>query len=1356
MSNSNESSIPNANNDDDVTQIGADEDSSFVGHEETCADDPRAENSNTEDGATEIQSRFAVADENADKTSVAYRDTSEEEVEVTTDEFTDAGEEVRSEEAIFVPADGATESFKQRIQEFRILGMLGQGGMGQVFRVFDQRYNREVALKRLSNTGAHRLKLFKTEFRELADISHPNLAALYELLSDGSSWYLTMELVEGVEFGRYVLHGDDQVEQRIRVASTEAQFERIRGTLPQLIRGLTALHDVGKFHRDIKESNVLVTRDGHVKLLDFGLVSNEEMEIREAANRGIQGTIPFIAPEQAGGRPASAASDWYAVGVMLFHLLTGRWPFLGTNIQQLSRKIEFDAPAPSTLRQSVPEDLNSLCVELMARDPSQRPTGKELRHRFLKQLQTIKLTGRRLALRSSAEFVGREYEAEQLDAAFNEVVAGGSSIVFIRGRSGYGKTTLARELLNSAEQLGAVVLSGRCFERESVPYKAWDDLIDGLTHYLSTLTAEVLAEIVPSSTAALLQVFPVLGRIRGMQRASDIVAASQREIRRQAFATLREILQRVGERQPLVLFIDDLQWGDDDSAMLCVEMLKPPNPPRLMLMATIRSEDEDRSQFLNTLQLLVEQLSEAPEFKTVLVDELSKDESIQFADTLMPDYVTDRQQRTERIAEEANGNPMFIQELARAGQQIEIGTKADATSSLDRILWKRILLLPVKSRRLLELLAIQGSPIEEHLAFVAAEVETDGPNVLGQLRAESLVRSTRIQNDDLVSVYHDRIRETIITHLDADTRSQHHLQLWERLEAACLINVEDLHRHLAELGTSASLFSSKTSTTAASEEQRLFDIAVHYDEAGDSLRALPFAFSAAQRAHSQFSLDAAEGQYRIAERGAIKADDSVRMTVAEGLGEVLVLRGDYQEALTRYKFALSLCESPATVARVKSKLAELHVKCARPYEAAEFAESVFAMSGHELPKSRLKLTLHILKEAGVQALHTLFPGKYLQQLAKLPERDQMLMQAAEPLTFSSIFTKEFPYALWIHLISMNLAERGPENPSQAWAYSIHALICSKMGFRRRQEQYAQRALEISERNQFLMTKGQVLMRIGLVSLMKGRIEECLDREKSALHVFLQTGDWFEINTTRVVLAMALNHKGYRKESIDQSRRIWRTGVETGDFDVIGIAMGGWVIASGGQVAKTLVYEAGERERDDRVAKGVGELAVGVFEYFQGNLDEAEIWLDRSRQTLKTHRFEIAFNVPVYCWRATVLRSQLSGMNRSDPNYRTKLNAARVAVREALKCAKISVVELPHALREDAEFSLITGKRSKALALLRKSLESSDAFGMPYQSALTNVRICELQLEDNEPGADARLAAAKSRLGEFDISESDEN
>jgi serine/threonine protein kinase len=176
--------------------------------------------------------------------------------------------------------------------------------------------------------------------------------------------------------------------------------------LRQLAEGLWALHRAGKLHRDIKPSNVLVTHEGRVVIMDFGLAT--ELTRGDSMEGQLIGTAGYMAPEQAAGLQTAEASDWYSVGVMLFEALTGRLPFVGRAIDVLMDKQRFEPAPPRELLTDVPEDLDALCVELLRRDPAARPPGAEV----VRRLGGGAAEGAAEAVSSSqageAPFVGRE------------------------------------------------------------------------------------------------------------------------------------------------------------------------------------------------------------------------------------------------------------------------------------------------------------------------------------------------------------------------------------------------------------------------------------------------------------------------------------------------------------------------------------------------------------------------------------------------------------------------------------------------------------------------------------------------------------------------------------------------------------------------------------------------------------------------------------------------------------------------------------------------------------------------------------------------------------------------------------
>ena len=220
---------------------------------------------------------------------------------------------------------------------------------------------------------------------------------------------------------------------------------RLRAALKQLAEVLNELHAQGKLHRDIKPSNVLVTRAGRVVLLDFGLSKEvDEQADPDTTDGHIVGTVTYMAPEQAGGSSVTAASDWYAVGVMLYRTLTGRLPHSGKVIEILIEKQRSDPARPRELCDDVPEDLDGLCMELLQRDPDDRPSGDDI----LRRLGGSAVVASGLAAQRRP-FVEREESASRgpRRRRSRTSVAGRTASVFVHGRSGAGKSSLIERFL---------------------------------------------------------------------------------------------------------------------------------------------------------------------------------------------------------------------------------------------------------------------------------------------------------------------------------------------------------------------------------------------------------------------------------------------------------------------------------------------------------------------------------------------------------------------------------------------------------------------------------------------------------------------------------------------------------------------------------------------------------------------------------------------------------------------------------------------------------------------------------------------------------------------------------------------
>jgi hypothetical protein len=445
---------------------------------------------------------------------------------------------------------------------FEVERRLGQGGMGQVFAVFDRVQRTEVAAKSLGRLTPQAIGHIKREFRAASDLVHPNLVHLHELLSDGDEWFFTMDLIDGVMLPDLLRDPSRQP------LPPDFLFSVFR----QLAQGLDALHQSGMLHRDLKPANFLVTGHHRVVLLDFGLA--RPLGLNQGADRS--GTPFYMAPEQALGESLTQAADWYAFGVVMYEALTGGLPH--------------GRPSAAALAAAdVAPALAQLCLDLLAPRPEDRPSGAEVQERL--GISALEDDVQRLPI-TATTLIGREAEAAQLEAAFDAMVAGRTTVALVEGPSGIGKTALVETFIARARARGAWVLTGRCRERESMGYKAVDGLIDGICELMQGLSEADALALLPPDIAHLAVLFPAL-------RSAAAVAKRVRRratppdrtmVRQQAIAAWAAMLARFRQTAPLVIWIDDLQWSDADSALLLGPVLGGAAPVPLLFIGSQRGD----------------------------------------------------------------------------------------------------------------------------------------------------------------------------------------------------------------------------------------------------------------------------------------------------------------------------------------------------------------------------------------------------------------------------------------------------------------------------------------------------------------------------------------------------------------------------------------------------------------------------------------------------------------------------------------------------------------------------------------------------------------------------------------------
>lgn len=833
--------------------------------------------------------------------------------------------------------------------------------MGSVYHVLDRERAIRVALKTVGVVEGEALLRFKREFRALQGLEHPNLIHLGELFEVGGEWFYTMELVEGTDFLKYVRTQRSQpasavdavptsAAKRPRSGSADDSFPfdgdgddgtpdtpkweeqpalafdevRLRRSLAQLAQGLAALHRSSKVHRDIKPSNVLVTREGRLVILDFGLVT----EMRGGAQRsdvGIMGTYPYMSPEQTAGLPVDARTDWYAMGVMMFQALTGKLPFRGTTEAIILAKINEDPPEPKLLVPSVPPDLNDLCRDLMRRKPEQRPGTAEILARLHveDESDTWLVPHSSRSQSGGSPFVGREPERKRLEAALDRTLEPKSSVVLVTGDSGIGKSELVRRFVDdvAVRRTGVLLLQGRCYERESVPFRSVDGLVDALSGHLARLGEEQVRRLVPRHADILARAFPVLKRVDALQSAVSHEVRDPQEQRARLFGAIRTLFSKLAASETVIAVIEDLQWIDEDSRALLGELLREPGAPTMLFVGTLRTtgDETERDQ-------AVAHVVPGVRAEVLHLEALADADAMLLAERLLRDETGDRQARIAEIVREAKGHPLFLDELARHAGVHPV--QSGHVQLLDDAIRERVAHVDEQGRWVLSLVALAGGPIAQGVVSHAAQLPADDfHRCLSTLRALRLVRTAGTRQSDQIEPYHARIAGAVLATETSESRRKLHERLARALEA---------------MGDSD-----------------LVDLSTHWAGAGEKRRAAVYAAKAAQRAADVLAFDRAAVLYETSLSLEPEDDDDDLEGRRVKLARALANAGRGEEAGETFLLAVSGA-SAADAIDLRRRAAEQFLLSGHVARGIESFREVLASVGIRYPNHLFQAILTLL------------------------------------------------------------------------------------------------------------------------------------------------------------------------------------------------------------------------------------------------------------------------------------------------------------------------------------------------------------------------------------------------------------
>lgn len=772
---------------------------------------------------------------------------------------------------------------------YRIEGELGQGGIGAVYRAHDNLLDRAVAVKMLSDAtlGQESRARLLREARAAARLNHPNIVGIYDVggADEGGTPFIVMEMVEGQSLFE-------------RPPQTTAE---VLSAARQICAALDHAHSHGVVHRDLKLENVLITREGAVKLTDFGLA--QSVASRLTGDGRILGTVFYLAPELALGQPYDGRADLYALGILLYELTTHKLPFDGDNpLAVISQHLHAPVVPPRAHDGHIPPALDALIVRLLQKHPGDRPASAAEVKAALEEIAAGAAQPPGIQAKGSdhvslldrivrGRLIGRERELAEAAALWRKAASGEAHVLLISGEPGIGKSRLARELTALAEVWGATALVGECYAEGGAPYGPMARILQAsfarssppadsraAGRIPSQLPALVLADLITLAPAlrARLPDVPPNPRL-------DPLAEQQR-----IFESVVEWCAALSTRAPTLIVIDDAHWADSGTLALVRHLARRSRASRLpvLIALTYREIELDETHALNeTLaDLNRERLALRIKLTRLSHEQTRSLLAVMFEEEIAPELL-------DGIYRETEGNPFFVEEVCKAlieEGQLEFADGRWRRPSMDQVRVPQSVRVAIQAR--VGKLAPQAQDVLRLAAIIGREFEFDVLRQASELNEETLIESldlaARAQLIDEVRGKRRRGSETFVF--------AHAL-----IPAALRESVSGLRRGRLHRRAAAALESLRPDDFEA--------LAYQYAEAGDEDRARAYYLRAGDRARKLYAHGDAVKFYGEA-LALLPADDPARFDVLASRAAVYEVVADREAERADVAEMLALAE----------------------------------------------------------------------------------------------------------------------------------------------------------------------------------------------------------------------------------------------------------------------------------------------------------------------------------------------------------------------------------------------------------------------------------------------------------------
>jgi class 3 adenylate cyclase len=684
-------------------------------------------------------------------------------------------------------------------------GFLGEGGRKRVYLAHDTKLDRDVAFAVIKTEGldADGLARVQREAQAMGRLGdHANIVTVFDTGDEGGEPYIVSQYMAGGDLAFYLKQRDNRLEIEAAVRIGE-----------QVCAGLEHAHGRGIVHRDLKPGNIWFDATAVAKIGDFGLAVALDRSRLTMAGMMV-GTAGYMPPEQAMGGDTTFASDLYALGCVLYEMITGRPPFVGDDtVAVISQHVNTPPVSPTWHNAECPPGLEALILRLLEKDPKQRPGGAaEVREALGSVLRGSTPAPQPAAEAPQAEaanpiyrrtFVGREPELKQLEGAFDAALSGQGSLIMVVGEPGIGKTTITEQLATYVGMRGGKSLTGHCYEEGSLslPYLPF---VEMMRSYVVEQDGDQLSKQLGSGAA---EVARIVSEVRDRVKVEPSAGGSPEEERFRLFQAVAGFLRNASSTQALCLVLEDLHDADKGTMDMLVHLSRNLAGARVLLVGTYRDVEVDRT---HPLSAALAELRRGESFQRIPLRGLSPDEVVRMLSNIAGQEIPF--ELGEAVYRQTEGNPLFIQEVIRYAAESglirrEGGQWVASVDSLITqipeglrdVIGRRLSRLSEECNRILSIAAIIGRDFAvDVLRRVADVTEEELLAALEEAISVSLIEEMRGQRELRYRFTHAFFRQTLYEEMIAPRRLRMHNEVAKALEAHYAGREEEHAAELAE------------------------------------------------------------------------------------------------------------------------------------------------------------------------------------------------------------------------------------------------------------------------------------------------------------------------------------------------------------------------------------------------------------------------------------------------------------------------------------------------------------------------------------------------------------------------------